>query len=370
MKNITLTIIYEASALNRDEKAGGNILTVKKITLNGMPHSFIGKPAIRHYLFQTLQRSCDCSDKLNHKNECKTKENTRSSPDKLNNKDDCEWKPAEVTTQGEVVQFDLTKTDILKSAELDLFGYMFTIGGKMSITRKSPIGITKAIALNPWLGDMAFYCNHDLVQRDLRAGGSATPNPFQKEEHISLYKVSFTIDAEMIGRDEWVVAEVKENENELIRKLNNKLNNNDKKGSSEDKKVIEVIPLNDKKKKITFTLEKEKKRNRIKKVLEALKNGLYSQSSNEANTLIPLFIIAAPVKIPVPIFHPFVEIKREKDRFKVLSEPLEKALENAWLDGGRDSVYISDTPGKVEVDEKLKKLSWDEFLKEVGVINC
>ncbi|MEO0098753.1 MAG: type I-B CRISPR-associated protein Cas7/Cst2/DevR, partial [candidate division WOR-3 bacterium] len=184
MKNITLTIIYEASALNRDEKAGGNILTVKKITLNGMPHSFIGKPAIRHYLFQTLQRSCDCSDKLNHK-------------------DDCEWKPAEVTTQGEVVQFDLTKTDILKSAELDLFGYMFTIGGEMSITRKSPIGITKAIALNPWLGDMAFYCNHDLVQRDLRAGGSATPNPFQKEEHISLYKVSFTIDAEMIGRDEW-----------------------------------------------------------------------------------------------------------------------------------------------------------------------
>ncbi len=343
MKNITLTIIYEASALNRDEKAGGNILTVKKITLNGMPHSFIGKPAIRHFLFQTLQRACDCPDKTNHK-------------------ENCEWKPASVTTQGGVVQFDITKNDILNSAELDLFGYMFTIGGKMSLTRKSPIGITKAVALMPWLGDMAFYCNHDLVQRDLKAGGSATPNPFQKEEHISFYKVSFTIDAEMTGKDEWVVASCKEASNKLTITISDQLS---KTVSPWNKKVVEVKSEGNKKK-ITFKIEDKCKKNRIKTTLTALKNGLYAQSSNEVNTLVPLFLIAAPVKIPVPIFHSFVEIRPEKDKFKALTEPLKKALENTWLDG---NIYISDTLGKIEIDKELqdKSTNWAAFLTELGI---
>jgi CRISPR-associated protein Cst2 len=54
IKNVTVTVIFEGSALNRDEKIGGNILSIKKLNVNGEVHSFIGKPAIRHYLFQTV----------------------------------------------------------------------------------------------------------------------------------------------------------------------------------------------------------------------------------------------------------------------------------------------------------------------------
>ncbi|MDH7604552.1 MAG: hypothetical protein QHH13_06605, partial [Melioribacter sp.] len=52
IKNITLTMIFEGAALNRDEKIGGNILSIKKMNVNGEIKSFISKVAIRHYLFE------------------------------------------------------------------------------------------------------------------------------------------------------------------------------------------------------------------------------------------------------------------------------------------------------------------------------
>ena len=143
MKHITLTMIFEGSALNRDEKIGGNILSIKKLKQGNKTISFIGKPAIRHYLFETLKKAG--------------------------------WTPAKVTGQGEVVQFDITKDDILTSEELDAFGYMYTIGNQASITRKAPVGITKAIGLESYEGDMAFYANHDLVNRGIKQGLNVTP---------------------------------------------------------------------------------------------------------------------------------------------------------------------------------------------------
>ena len=95
LKNITITIIFEGSALNRDEKLAGNILSIKKLRRKDGTYSFISKTAIRHYLFSTLVR-----------NEWKGKE-------------------AAVCLSGsgdkKVVQFDITKDDILKSPELDAF---------------------------------------------------------------------------------------------------------------------------------------------------------------------------------------------------------------------------------------------------------
>jgi CRISPR-associated protein Cst2 len=177
IKNITITIIFEGSALNRDEKIGGNILSIKKLNVNGEIRSFISKTAIRHYLFQTLNRGYN-------------------------------WTPAKVTEQDQVVQFDLTQDDILSNPELDIFGYMFTAGDQ-SITRKSPLGITKAISLSSYESDLVFYANHDLVARGRQEGLNVNPSPVNKEEHSSFYKVSFTIDAKIIGNDTWIVEDCK-----------------------------------------------------------------------------------------------------------------------------------------------------------------
>lgn len=172
IKSVTVTIIFDGAALNRDEKIGGNIQSIKKLTIGDKVVSFISRPAIRHYLFNTLVKA---------------------------NKDS--WKPASITGQGQVAQFDVIKDDIISSAELDAFGYMYTISGENSLTRKAPVGITKAVSLYQYNQDMAFYANHDMVQRGTQEGLNVTPNPFQREEHTSLYKLSFTIDTKILGED-------------------------------------------------------------------------------------------------------------------------------------------------------------------------
>ena len=184
MKNITATIIFDGAALNRDEKIGNNIQSIKKLNIGNSFKSFLSRPAIRHYLFNTL---------------------VKAYPH--------DWKPAKITGQGTVAQFDITLDDILTSAELDAFGYMFTIEKEMSITRKAPVGITKAISIGNYNQDMVFYANHDLIQRANQDGLAITPNPFQREEHQSLYKVSFTIDTEIFGKDVWVVKKEPKYEN-------------------------------------------------------------------------------------------------------------------------------------------------------------
>ncbi|MGC9093870.1 MAG: type I-B CRISPR-associated protein Cas7/Cst2/DevR [Bacteroidota bacterium] len=459
IKNITVTIIFDGSALNRDEKIGGNILSIKKLNVNGEVRSFIGKPAIRHYLFQTLHRGYN-------------------------------WTPAKVTGQGQVVQFDLTQNDILSSSELDVFGYMFTIG-RQAITRKSTLGITKAVALSPYEADLAFYANHDLVARGKREGLSVNPSPVNKEEHNSFYKVSFTLDAEMIGKDIWIVEDRKYENGKLslliAKPQSIELENVEEKTDEEGRSYYEVI--NGKKKiyvdgltltvdedlmkknpakknveehlvfkdnerkfrifdftydedaktytfslskepkydasskkltleigaireipctkepdtsengeeiysfkengnetakiyvkelkpsgpyRIKFELTKEKRSQRIREVICAIADGLYAQSSGEANTIVPLFLIAGAVKVPSPIFHPYIDVRKEDGQWKVIG--VEDALKNSWIDG---KVYIQGCE-RLRVDDRLKDKNkdkpifgwdevWDKFLKEIGI---
>lgn len=178
IKNVTVTIIFDGSALNRDEKIGGNILSIKKMKVNGSERSYLSKPSLRHHLYNTLQTAFEE-----------------------------DWKGAKVTGQGKVVQFDLTQDDILSSAELDAFGYMYTIAGQKSLTRKGPVHITKAVSLFPFETDLAFYANHDLINRGVKQGLDVKPSPYNKEEHSSYYKVSLTIDSKIFGNDEWIIEE-------------------------------------------------------------------------------------------------------------------------------------------------------------------
>jgi CRISPR-associated protein Cst2 len=334
MKNVTLTIIFEGSALNRDENIAGNISSIKKLQRGSKTFSFISRVAIRHYLFNTLVKAFN-------------------------------WPITKVTTSGEVVQFDLYKYDIITSPELDLFGYMYTLKGESAITRKAPLGITKAISLEPYEGDMVFYANHDLVSRGIKQGENATPNPFSREEHLSFYKVSFTLDTQALGIDEWIVPDEKT--------FSEKLKNMNVKKESENKYIV----LNDKGEElgtiektqkdkvfsITFTASEEVKKKRILNLLEAIKNGLYSKSSGEANTIIPLFMIASAVKVPSPIFHPYLDISRNGNNFKVVG--LRDCLSNGWIIG---KPFVMDSE-RLKSDEKelfAEKIetNWENFINE------
>jgi CRISPR-associated protein Cst2 len=345
MKSITLTIIFEGSALNRDEKIGGNILSIKKFEINDKIFSFFGKTAIRHYLFTTLHQAF-------------------------------QWKPAEVLISGQedkkVVQFDLTKDDILTSEELDAFGYMYTIKEGISITRKAPVGITKAVSLTKWNGDMAFYCNHDLVNRAIRQGENIFSNPFSKEEHLSLYKVSFTIDAKRLGKDEWIVEnELEYKAGKLEIKIGDKVKQieNIEVGEGEykvgEKGMIKVERLGSRYKVVFEVLEVEKKR-RIRELLTAIKNGLYAQSSGEANTIVPLFMIAAPVKVPSPIFHPFIYLEEKGKIFKVLG--ISDCFKNSWVD---EKLFIMESEKircEIKEEEREKVIdNWEKFLRKCEI---
>ncbi len=349
IKNITMTVIFEGFALNRDENLSGNIQSIKKLKRKDGVYSFIGKTAIRHYLFTTL-------NKYNPKI----------------------WEPAEVVlSKGEggksVVQFDITKDNILTKAELDAFGYMYTIPGKMSITRKSPVGITKAISLEPYEGDMAFYCNHDLVSR--YKDPDVKPDPYNKEEHMSFFKVSFTIDVERFGEDEWIVNEKpKFNNNELKIELPDKktktISNVQQSNENEYRIQNGTIKIEQagNKWKVIFELDKEKKKERICDILNAIRNGLYAQSSGVSNTIVPLFIIAAAVKVPSPIFYPYIHLARENGSYIVCG--ISDCLENGWIEKSNDGpiIYIYHT-SRLKVIKKLPENSsnWEKFLENCGL---
>lgn len=453
-KGITFTIIFESSALNRDEKIGGNIPSIKKLnryanSTKGKTYSYISRESIRHHLFHTLHM---------------LDQNT--------------WKLTPTSAQNDVVQFDLTKANILDFSEIDAFGYMYTIAGSNAITRKAPVGITKAVALEAWEGDMQFNANHDLIKRTnkffLKEGEKeATPNPVNKEEHMTYYKASITIDTERLCYDEWPITDYvyNEQEKELILYLTKKdmeiklgdvtkdddgfsikdkkisitgsicsvhqdlmeekpkkknsdekylkfkkkfihqeenTNEDDKKkkpkfevadyttniiddekcykfiipeykydGSKQTLKLstaqyhhkIDNVISNgdgsykvkdegnvriDNKNKVVFEVDQKEKIKRAKSIINAVKNGLLFHVSGENYGIIPKFIIAAGLKLPVPLFQSYIEL----DDFK------ESILNNEYIlktSNSKQFLYIEDNIGLTEPEILEKALSWEDF---------
>ena len=354
IKNITVTIIFDGSALNRDEKIGGNILSIKKLNVNGEVRSFIGKPAIRHYLFQTLHKAYG-------------------------------WNAARVFHgQKDVIQFKIHEDDILTCPELDAFGYMFTISEAAAITRKAPVGITKAVSVSSYEADLAFYANHDLVRRAHQQGEKRSDGKdpsadlYTKEEHITLFKVSFTIDTAILGTDSWVLNEKPEfNANNLTIKIGDKtkLVECEESSNNEFEHANGKIRVEEKQNKfiVRYQLKQALKEKRIRELLNSVRNGLYAQSSGEANTIIPLFLIAGAVRVPSPIFHTYIDVRKEDGDWKIVG--VGDALENSWLekDSGKPIVYIQDCE-RLRVDSAYKEkakyqgaVNWEQFLKDLGL---
>src|SRR5690606_20520678 len=96
--------------------------------------------------------------------------------------------------------------------------------------------------------------------------------------------------------------------------------------------------------------------------LFVIKNGLIAQSSNELNTIKPLFILAGDLKVPMPVFHGDIDVKKEDGTLKTIG--IKDAINNGWLNG---NIYLQVNERLSEppiTDDRIKK-DWSEFLQAV-----
>jgi len=345
IKGISATVVFESSAINRDEKLAGNITSIKKLSRFNGTYSFMSRAFVRHHLFETLQ--------LLH-----------------------EWEPAPVTIpqsrnpQKKVIQFNFPAANIITYPEIDVFGFMNTsiLDSDLGITRKAPLGITKAISLEPWQADMSFYANHDMVKRAIVAGNEATPNPFQKEEHHSYYRVSFTLDLHRLGYQDipvksvpaplqdWIKAlpaadleDLGEDFSHIDETMKNaewrRINNKD--GSA--KGAVGCIAGRDSGR-IVFVVSREERKKRIRELLDVIKSGIVMHSSTENYGLNPVFSVIATLKVPVPVFNSYVSL-------------VNGAVNAAWINKAAKNSYVINAwhdgilPLTGELDKKFKEWS-------------
>lgn len=345
VKGLSITMIFEASAINRDDMTG-NIISIKKLSRHDGTYSFMSRAFIRHHLFETLQELFD-------------------------------WKGAPVTKNKGVVQFDFPNANIITYPEMDVFGFMNTsvLRTGVGITRKAPLGMTKAISLEPWQADMAFYANHDLVKRGVAAGFKTDPNPFQKEEHHSYYRITFTLDLCRIGYHDiflakfppklkkWFEAQPKASSDDLAgikSLLDDELENGVWYYVGEEKD-IGVVCLKEKKigTRITFIVFPDQRMLRTKQLLEAITNGLMNHSSTENYGVNPVFFIVGALKVPVPVFNSYVVLKNGAVDASILQKALKNGyVEKAWL-----------YEGAIGLDKKIAVEKWqgvEDVLKLIG----
>jgi CRISPR-associated protein Cst2 len=349
IKGLTATMIFEASALNRDEKIGGNILSIKKLSTSRGIYSFIGRPAVRYSLFTSLYELF----------------NWQEAPVKL--------------AKDKVIQFDFPEANIVTYPEMDFFGYMCTSKGEdgPSIIRKAPLGITKAISLEPWQADMAFYANHDMLRRLREMGEAGEPNPYQKEEHYSLYKVSFTIDLSRLGYQELfytALPDMMEGYLDTLNKVNpNKVDTGEySRQVDQVKEWYEIVDDNkalqgyigvEKAKKHTrmvFIVDEKERQRRLLQLLTVIKNGIMYHSSTENYGLIPLFIVMGSLRLPVPLFHSALRMQEGKLEASRLNQALENEYIIKFYTGGPMSTEIL-------IEDKKKEDEWSKFLQTMNL---
>jgi CRISPR-associated protein Cst2 len=360
IKGITATVIFESSAVNRDDKLSDSITSIKKLSRWDGTYSFMSRAFIRHHLFNTLVQLYD-------------------------------WPAAPLTTAKSVIQFAFPEANIISYQEMDLFGYMNT--NPISVVRKAPLGITKAISLEPWQGDMAYYANHDLVRRGQQQGLKLTPkttqkeeqeqglnpdtsqegeqqkglnpNPFQKEEHHSFYKVSFTLDLARLGEHDLYFNKMPEglgkwiNKLEIIErdsipaelKIRKEFDqftwyciNSPEQGYVGVQEARNLV-------RVRFQTSQIEKRKRIEQVINVLKNGLIIHSSTENYGMVPVFFLLGTLKIPVPVFNSAVTLKDGN----IETSNIINALQNDYV---VDAWYDSQMPLEDELASEIKLHKW------------
>ena len=102
----------------------------------------------------------------------------------------------------------------------------------------------------------------------------------------------------------------------------------------------------------------------MQQLLFVIKNGLMAQSSNELNSIKPLFILAGDVKVPMPVFHADIDIKKEDGELKVIG--VKDAIDNGWL---LDNIYLqcNERLSMTPVNDGKIKSDWGAFLSAVNL---
>lgn len=166
---ITMSVIFEGMSLNYGESLG-NISELKKLTRENKVYTYISRQALRYEKFKFMLENSG-------------------------------YKLTPVTGNERVIQFAKEAT-IKDYPEIDFFGYMKTSGqGQNSQNRAAVVKITPAISLEEYKSDIEFATNLNLAERAVMQGIKANPNPYQLEQHKSLYTYTVSIDLDRLGRD-------------------------------------------------------------------------------------------------------------------------------------------------------------------------
>ncbi len=250
MKGLTITYIVKAFPMNYDE-GFGNVSVMKKVHRgDGTTVPFTSRQALRYSLTQWL----------------------------FNNG---YWKMAELTKKEGVVQYDEDRLKEYFYEEADLFGYMITKKGDISITRSAVARLSHLIGLEPYFGDQEFLTNKGFADRI-----NEEPNIANIETAYTYYKYTLSVDLDSVGVDD--------NFNHNI---------------PDDEKI-----------------------GRVKTLLEATKF-LYRDIRGRREDLKPLLVIGGVFPIKNPFFHNAVKIEWKGGKAYISLESIREVLEIGLPDG-------------------------------------
>jgi len=242
---LTITMIFKAQSLNYSEGIG-NIAELKKLTRgNGDVYTFASRQVLRYDI-------------------------ARLGNEMFN------WNLQVVDKDKKTVQFSEEYT-IEDSEEMDLFGYMRTIGksddkdGGANV-RSAVVRLSNAISLEKYKSDIEFLSNKGMADRI-----KEHPNIANLEQHLSYYTYTVTIDLSKVGID------------------------------------------------CDIELSNEVKKNRVIQLLEILKVLNRNIRGREEN-LSPVFVIGGIYTLNSPFFLGRIALNDKKEKFELDVDMLKDAM--------------------------------------------
>lgn len=275
---ITITVVFEAMSLNYGESVG-NISELKKLTRENKVYTYMSRQALRYEKHKFMLENS-------------------------------EYREAPVTGDEQVVQFTKEAT-ITQYPEIDLFGYMKTSGqGQGAQTRTAVVKITPAVSLEEYKNDIEFATNLNLAKR-----ANTNPNPYQLEQHKSLYTYTVSVDLDRLGRDF------------------------DEKGN-----VIEEVPI-------------EERLKRLNTLFDAIKF-LSREIKGRRENLSPLFVIGGLYPVKNSFFLNRIKIIKDDVGYAIDARLLNSTCELTLPNGKKvyDYTLLGLIEGFFVNEEQLKKL--------------